>query len=70
MDRFLLYHLDGAHDRGALVDCLLQGPVAEGVLRIQNEDRPGEDATATADILGQEVDRRLAWLARIGLLVG
>jgi methyltransferase-like protein/SAM-dependent methyltransferase len=36
-DRYLLCHLDGSHDRAALVDLLLAGPVADGVLTMEQD---------------------------------
>lgn len=72
-DRFLLMHLDGSHDHGALVDLLMAGPVAEGVLTLKAEaTTPEDDSGEGADlraVLGHEVRRRLAGLARAGLLV-
>jgi len=68
-DSFLLYHLDGSRDRDALLDLLMAGPVAQGVLTLQ----PEGDGRATDDqiraILAAEMERRLDWLACAALLV-
>ncbi len=79
-DRFLLVRLDGNLGRRALVDQLMAGPVAEGVLSLKPKAAtPGDDGGSGAgerageenirDVLAAEVDRRLGSLARAGLLL-
>lgn len=62
-DRYLLRHLDGSHDRAALIEALSAGPVAEGILVIQ------QDAEKARDVLAGGVEKSLRWLARTALLV-
>jgi methyltransferase-like protein/SAM-dependent methyltransferase len=69
-DRYLLRHLDGSRDRPALLDLLLSGPVAEGILTVQDGGKPVEDPNRLRKLLTEEMDGRLRWLARAGLLVG
>jgi methyltransferase-like protein/SAM-dependent methyltransferase len=69
-DGFLLYHLDGSRDRAALLDLLMAGPVAHGVLTVQREGQaPASDAEMRAMLAG-ELERKLDWLACAALLVG
>jgi methyltransferase-like protein len=65
-DRYLLQHLDGSRDRKALVDLLLRGPVAEGILTVQQDGQRVKDMRG---LLAEELETRLAWLARAGLFV-
>jgi methyltransferase-like protein/SAM-dependent methyltransferase len=67
-DRYLLQHLDGSCDRAALVDLLLAGPVAEGLLTVQHDDGGGQKREM-ADLLAEEVDRRIRLMANAALLV-
>jgi len=69
-DRYLLGHLDGTHDRRALVDRLLAGPVAEGTLAVQEDGRPVEDPGRVRHLLAEGLEQRLSWLASVGLLIG
>jgi methyltransferase-like protein/SAM-dependent methyltransferase len=72
LDGFVLYHLDGSRDRDGLLDLLMEGPVAQGVLTVQREGRPPaslSDAEVRV-LLGEELERKLDWLACAGLLVG
>jgi hypothetical protein len=69
-DRYLLRHLDGRHDRAALVEALAAGPVAEGMLVIQQDGDPIENAERARDVLADGVEKSLRWLARAALLVG
>jgi len=69
-DRYLLGHLDGTHDRRALVDRLLVGPVAEGILAMQEDGRPVEDPGRVRHLLAEGLEQRLSWLASVGLLIG
>ena len=69
-DRYLLGHLDGTRDRRALVDQLLAGPVAEGILAVQEDGRPVEDPGRVRHLLAEGLELRLSWLASVGLLIG
>ncbi len=69
MNSFLLLRLDGSRDRAALVNALEEGPVAEGLLVIQQEGQPVQDAEKRRELLAVSVEQRLAWLARAGLLI-
>ena len=68
-DCYLLRHLDGSHDGAALVESLMAGPVADGVLTVQNDGEPVKEATKVRDTLAGEVEVKLRWLARAALLV-
>jgi methyltransferase-like protein len=68
-DRYLLGHLDGSHDREALVERLMAGPVAEGALKVQDDGEPVQDAARVRERLAEEVEQKLRWLARAALLV-
>ena len=68
-DLYLLSHLDGAHDRQALIDLLLAGPVADGILTVQEEGRPVEDPHRVRHLLAQGLEKKLCWLASAGLLI-
>jgi methyltransferase-like protein/SAM-dependent methyltransferase len=74
LDGFLLVHLDGSRDRTALLDLLMEGPVAQGVLTVQREgESPAGPLPGEAEIramLAVELERRLDWLACAALLVG
>lgn len=69
LDRFLLYHLDGSHDPAALLDRLMDGPVAQGVLTVQSEGEEPVTEDQVRAILAAEIERRLDWLACAALLV-
>ncbi|RPI56408.1 MAG: hypothetical protein EHM56_04520, partial [Chloroflexi bacterium] len=64
--RFLLPYLDGSRDRDDILDLLLEGPVAQGLLRVEQH---GEPAVETRDLLATELENCLAWAARAALLV-
>ncbi len=68
-DLFLLSYLNGAHDRQALVDLLLAGPVAEGILTVQEDGKPVEDAGRVRQLLAKGLENKLSWLASAGLLI-
>jgi methyltransferase-like protein/SAM-dependent methyltransferase len=68
-ERYLLCHLDGSHDRAALVDLLIAGPVADGVLTMEQDGGEVGPAQSMEDLLRKEVDRRLDSLAHLALLV-
>lgn len=69
LQRHLLLLLDGAHDRIALVDDLMD-LVTEGVLAVQREAQPVEDNEEVRDILAQGLEQHLQRLARLALLTG
>jgi methyltransferase-like protein len=60
--------LDGQHDRQALLDDLLAGPVAEGAITLEREGQPIGDRDQLRELLAEEIERRLTWLARAALL--
>jgi methyltransferase-like protein/2-polyprenyl-3-methyl-5-hydroxy-6-metoxy-1,4-benzoquinol methylase len=68
-DRYLLSYLDGSHGRAAIVDLLLAGPVAEGVLTFKDAAQPLGGSDQARDLLAEELECRLAWLARAALLI-
>ena len=68
-DRYLLHRLDGSHDRAALLASLLAGPVADGTLTVQKNGESAQDDAQIEVLLAEELERRLAWLARAALLV-
>ncbi len=67
---FLLRYLDGSRDRAALLDLLIAGPVAEGLLKVEHEGLPVQDGRQTRELLAEELEMRLDWLARAALLIG
>ena len=69
-DRFLLIHLDGSHTQNDLLEALLAGPVAAGVLTLKQTEPASDDPEQIKSLLAQEVQRKLTWLARAALLVG
>lgn len=69
LDSFLLFHLDGSRDQAALLDLLMDGPVAQGVLTVRPEgNEPASDAQIRT-LLAAEIERKLDWLACAALLV-
>jgi hypothetical protein len=71
LNLYLLPFLDGSHDRAALVGRLEEGPVASGLLVIQDDEgAPIKHRDKIRDLLGESVDVRLQWLARAGILIG
>ena len=68
-DRYLLRCLDGSHDRRALVDQLLAGPVAEGILAVQEDGKPINDPGRVRHLLAEGLENKLCWLASAGLLI-
>ena len=69
-NRYLLLHLDGEHDREALLASLLAGPMAGGILKMEQDDRPVEDAEKVHHLLIDVLERNLHRLARTALLEG
>lgn len=64
--RFLLPYLDGSHSRDDLLELLLEGPVAQGLLRIEQDGAP---AVEIRDLLATELENCLTWAARAALLL-
>jgi methyltransferase-like protein len=70
IDCYVLQRLDGHHEREAIVDALLAGPVAEGTLAVTGDDgEPVSDRAQMRAFLSEGLERRLEWLARAGLLL-
>src|SRR5262249_52392704 len=67
---FLTPYIDGTRDRAALMELLLNGPIARGELAVQREGQPGTDPAGTREALADEVDELLRWLSFAGVLVG
>jgi len=68
-DLYLLRYLDGEHDRRTLVDLLLAGPVAEGILAVQEDGKPVGDPDRVRQLLAEGLEKKLCWLASAGLLI-
>lgn len=68
-NRYLLRQLDGTRDRAALLRRFLEGPVADGVLRVQRDGRPVEEPEAVERLLEEALERNLHGLAQTALLV-
>ena len=68
--RYLLRHLDGRHDRSALLNRFMAGPVAEGTLVLEGDSQPVTDTKKLKALLAEELETHLRWLARAALLVG
>ena len=66
--RYLLRHLDGAHDRAALIEALTQ-PLRDGVLVAHLDGKEVTDWQQATTILGDEIDRQLKWLAESAMLI-
>ncbi len=69
-DAFVLHHLDGSRDRARLLDLLMEGPVAQGVLTVQREGETPASHDEIRAMLAGELERKLDWLACAALLVG
>jgi methyltransferase-like protein len=67
--RYLLPHLDGTRTRAELLE-LLRTVVAEGRVALSKEGRVVKDVSEVEEMLVQEVDSTLAFLAHAALLVG
>jgi methyltransferase-like protein len=63
----LLKHLDGQHDRLALLDILAK-LVSDGVLKVEKDGQTVTDAAAIRGVLKQVLKDNLAMLARAALL--
>ena len=59
-------YLDGRRDREALLETLLEGPVARGELTIEQDGGPSPDVRQA---LADEIENALAWLVGAGLLI-
>jgi methyltransferase-like protein/protein-L-isoaspartate O-methyltransferase len=70
LDAYLLTLLDGRHDRPALLEAVIAGPVAEGRLVARRDGQPVDDPADARQVLARSIDDRLTWLARACLLVG
>ena len=68
LSRQVLRHLDGHHDRAAVLDGLA-GLVAQGSLLAQQNGHPIKDPDRVQGILGGALDENLRELARGALLV-
>jgi methyltransferase-like protein/2-polyprenyl-3-methyl-5-hydroxy-6-metoxy-1,4-benzoquinol methylase len=69
LQRFLLPLLDGAHDRVALQNHV-SNLVVEGILNLQRDGQPVNDAETVREILAPALEQNLQKLARCALLVG
>ncbi|HKO57301.1 MAG TPA: class I SAM-dependent methyltransferase [Thermoanaerobaculia bacterium] len=67
--RFILLHLDGTHDRAALVR-LLDHEVAVGRLDVRVNDQPVRDPSRIPSVLQAILDHHLKKMAEYALLVG
>jgi methyltransferase-like protein/cyclopropane fatty-acyl-phospholipid synthase-like methyltransferase len=68
-DQLILTHLDGLHDRRALLGIML-GEAKAGTFSLQIQGRPISDPAELESILGQLLDQSLERLAANALLVG
>ncbi|MBN1641140.1 MAG: class I SAM-dependent methyltransferase [Anaerolineae bacterium] len=70
IDCFLLQHLDGVHDRKALLEALVAGPVAQGALSITGDGgKPVDNRDQARALLSEGLEQRLEWFLRAGLLL-
>ena len=70
IDLLLLQHLDGEHDRAALIEWLEKGPVAQGKMAIEKDGQEVKDKTQLRTLLAEGVDKKLRWLRYAALLAG
>ncbi len=68
-NRYLLRQLDGTRDRAALLATFLEGPVAEGMLKVRQDGRPVEETDQIERLLEEALERNLRGLAQTALLV-
>lgn len=66
---FLLRRLDGTNDQAALVEQLMNGPVAGGDLMMKQDDEAVSEPAEIRGRLIEEVDKNLRVLARMALLI-
>jgi methyltransferase-like protein len=69
LDRQVLLRLDGTRKPGDLLEMLVS-LVEQGVLRVDEKDRPPPSPARVREILEVAVDRELPKLASLALLVG
>ena len=69
LNQYLLPFLDGSRDCQDLVELLLAGPVAGGKLVVEQNDLPVTDPVEAREILTDELQANLDWLAKAALLV-
>lgn len=69
LERNVIRHLDGNHDRGSLVEALA-ALCDQRVLVVHVEGQPVRERERAKQILGQALEPVLAQLARHGLLIG
>lgn len=69
LEGFILERLDGQHDRAALLEALWTGPVANGNLVLRQDNRPVTDTDDLRDMLAEELEVKLHWLAHVALLI-
>jgi methyltransferase-like protein/predicted O-methyltransferase YrrM len=68
--RAVLPLLDGRHDRVAIVDALMNGPIAAGRLQLKDKDGNVVDTDAQRKAIEDELEECLGWLAFAAVLVG
>jgi hypothetical protein len=70
LDHYLVRQLDGSRDLSDLLAAVLNGPIADGTLKLEPAPpSPSAEAETTEAVIERELRLRLAWLARTGLLV-
>jgi methyltransferase-like protein len=69
VERCLVMHLDGRHDRDALVEALVE-PVLQGKLVLAPEARPLRDADKVRQMVRSALEEHLERLARRSVLMG
>lgn len=67
-DRFIIQYLDGSSNREKLIEALLNGPVADGTLEL-NQGGETLDPDDKQELLKQELEFHLKWLAAASLLL-
>lgn len=67
-DRYLLLHLDGAHDRAALFEGLSK-QLAQGTLVIERSGQPIQDTAEAQKLLAEEIEQALDGFAHAALLL-
>lgn len=64
----ILLHLDGSHDRAALLD-ILTNLAADGIITVKVDDQPVEDTNRVREVLTKRLEAHLQQLAKTALLV-
>jgi hypothetical protein len=67
---FLLPQLDGKHDREALLQLVIDGPVTKGMLKLEHAGQPVRDRQQLRAMLFEVIERLLRWFAFAAVLVG